>query len=663
MITQYHNELVIAGGSLYTPEPKGLGIVTKCSYDQNVARQRFRVVRRGGGNDRPALIAWDSLPLPLQKKIEDKAGTPSQVIKSNMFKEHLTLDQRAVEYFEKYRTEDGRPLPTKTIQRYTANASLLNAIGVLVSNTTRVQGKIGRLWKNLPDMIAEVDTHRWPHDLPSNSQSLQRKYRTYVKAENPDTYARVGLESLIHKGFCNDNSSKIKGATGLWWLAKYALPTKMKVPMLMVQYNEVRRAKKWPKLTMQAVSRWLNEKEQQRKWVLGRHGREEYNRRFGHYITRKKDNWFSNAYWAIDGSKLDWIHYEDNVRKMAAKLKINPLIDVYSEKIIGWSYSESEDHSDHFSALKMAANHAGCRPYYLTYDNQSGHKMPAMQALYDRLIARKGTHHPHRPGAHNSPAEGVFSRLQQQVANQWWWSDKQSPMVRTMDSKPNLEFIRSNKHQLKSKQDLLRAWEVTVEKWNNARHPIFKDKTRTEVYAGAMPVQEPLSITDLIELFWVTTSQPVTYRKGGLLMRIGDRSFEFEVYKDDGSIDVDFRYSYVGKKFFVRYDPEFMGEYIQLLQVDQAGNQRVIAQAEPKRTHQVVPILMKEGDKAAWSRDYEVRDKELTIAQAELDELRNVTGITPEKIIEEQELEIKLGGMLPKKERQQVEEQLAITGL
>jgi hypothetical protein len=77
--------------------------------------------------------------------------------------------------------------------------------------------------------------------------------------------------------------------------------------------------------------------------------------------------------------------------------------------------------------------------------------------------------------------------------------------------------------------------------------------------------------------------------------------------------------------------------------------------AQPKRAHQEIPVLMKDGEKEAWYQDFKVRDLELERDQKELEALLYRTGITPEKLIEDQELMIKMGGRLPKEQRSAAE--------
>jgi hypothetical protein len=259
-------------------------------------------------------------------------------------------------------------------------------------------------------------------------------------------------------------------------------------------------------------------------------------------LTRNKSDWFPNSFWAIDGTKLDWIHYyNDSDNKMGAKLKIDVLFDVYSEKIIGHSLSFTESHLEHFRAIKMAVSESQCRPYYLTYDHQSGHQMNRMQELYDSLVAVKGgTHFANRVKSHNNPAEQLFNRLQQQVINRFWFSDGQSIKVRRNDNRMNEDFILENKHNLKTTDDLHQAWQTAVNLWNNAKHPKF-NATRNDVYNHEMPQREALTLFDIMDKMWIEQKEkPIQYKAHGLDMWIGDKKYQFEVLDHTGAIDKDF---------------------------------------------------------------------------------------------------------------------------
>ena len=628
--------------------------LTKSSYEKKHLRKKINKLTTGG-NGRVALIEYDSLGVELKAKIEERIGyNPKEKNKERTFAQRVVFDEKAERFFKEYEKSDGGKLSDKQISQYTARASVFNAITDLLKERESMRSAFGKskttLWKNITEVVAQLPTKE-VHKLPKHHSRLKETYSRYIK----NSY--VGI---LHKGLENDNTLKIKGAVADWWLCMYGLPNKQVVPVIMMRYNEIREENDFPTLTEQAVNSWLNQPEIARKWVGKRHGREEWMRRFGHKIQRKREDWFPNAYWAIDGTKVDWLYWQPSTKKdkggVVARLKDDVVFDIYSEKILGWSFSETENHQDHFTAVKQAVNVAGARPYTFTYDNQAGHKSSKMQEFYGKLVARKGgVHYPNKAYAHNSPVEGLFNRFQQRYLNQFWFSDKQSPTVRTMNNKPNVDFIMKNKHLLHSKEELERAFELCVKLWNDAPHPKFKDKSRNEVFEEEAPMREEVGLLEQIDLFWIYNNRKNTYKAGGLRLEVAGREFWYEVLDGDNKIDINFREKYVGAKFIVKYDPEHLNDFIQLYVDDAEGNKVFVANAQPKRKHETIPALMDDGDKAAWREDYNVREIEYQRDMKAIEEAQERAGITPEQLIADQEWMIKMGASLPKKERLEME--------
>jgi hypothetical protein len=513
-------------------------------------------------------------------------------------------------------------------------------------------GNKRRFWESVSDAVNMLPSNDYPHSLPGNYRTLER---AYIK------YKASGYESLIHGGQDNANRTLIKDAIADYLLATYSLPVKYKLPDLMDHYNVERNKQGWPELTEQAVRNFLDKPENKRVWTLGRHGSETYKNNFAHRITRDRSVLFPNALWAIDGTKFDAIHFMDNDRKMAATAKINPDIDVYSEKIIGWDISTTENWLSHFKAIKSAVQNTMRKPFKFIYDNQGGHKRERMQELYDNVVAKDGVHHPTRPREKSNPAEQIFNRLQQQEINKFWFSDKQGVRVKKIDNVANFEFIEANKAHLPTLEGLLKVWELIVKRWNEGAHPSIPGKTRNEVYKSQAPHKEEVDILSMIDLFWLnTTEKPITYKRDGLLLRYEGEEYLYEVYDENDDIDIDFRRKYVGAKFVVRFDPEDMNGYVKLFEQQADGQLVFINYAQKKRAHKEVPITMQEGDKALWFKDFKVRDAEMERDLAELEALRVRTGITPEQLIEDQELDVKMQHILPKTHRNTIDEMSAL---
>jgi len=646
MTYEYHNNTIGVRVNWLIEEAK---IVTESNYKQLRRKGHIKGLRRGcKGTD--ALIEFDSIERSdIKEEIIKLAGNPKDKITNNVLEEIVQIDNQAAEVYASYRKENGEHIPFETQQKYVRNASILNGIEILITNhyaKTRAlgQGKT-RMWQNVSKAVNNFQ--RFKHSIPGNYRRVKSLY---------EKYKAVGYDALIHKGFNNDNSAKIVGAIADWFIVHYSMPTKPMIPAIMDKYNSIREDNGWPELSESAVILWLEKPENKRLWMVSRHGKSEYNKAFGYKVTRDRSNWFPNAYWAIDGTKLDWIHYYDNDLKMAAKLKIDPVFDVHSEKIIGWSYSTTENHIDHFKALKSAVANTGARPFLITYDGQSGHTTTRMQDVYTNLVAKDGgVHYKHQAYRSSSPVEQIFARLQQQVLNQLWFSDKQSIKARSMNSQPNMDFIKKNKHLLKSLDELIKAWEYAVKKWNDSKHPKFKDMTRSEVFAQEAPRREDFDITDMVQVFWLEETKGNIYQPDGIRMRLAGEKYEFEVRDADGNIDLEFRRKYVGSKFNIKYDPELLNDGVQLWRTTEDDKRVMIAIAQPKKKHESIPALMEEGDKEAWYNDFQITEREYARDLAEIERMQKEVGMTPEKLIEDQELAIKMGGDVPKEIRSAAE--------
>ncbi|MBU2923017.1 hypothetical protein KO504_16835 [Winogradskyella psychrotolerans] len=635
-----------------------LSILSYDNFQKWVQRGKLKRIRTKG-RGRTGLIDFASIPEDLKNLIIRTFGNPYLKDDRQTFTNQLTTDHAAIEFYKQYQYEDGRGIANNKQAQYICEAEILNLYNEIISNyevkvqEQRRKSNKGSLKKKLSSIINDLksecypntQTKRYPHKLPSNVRALDRKAAGY---------SEEGYDFLVHKNAGNKAAQKIKGDVAKWLLAQYSMPNKIVVPVLHSLYNREAQIKGWPELSESAIYKWLYEPQQEKVWLVSR-DITAYKNKYGHKLVRDKEQWFPNAYWAIDGSKIDWMHYYDNQLGAAAKFKIDPVIDVYSEKIIGWSFSETENHIDHFNAVKMAFNTAQSRPYLFTYDGQSGHTSKRMQELYGKMVAKKGgAHYRHAAYEHSSPVEGIFNRLQQQVVNYWWFSDKQSVTVRMEKNKPNMDFILDNKDKLPTQDKLLKAWELCVEEWNAAKHPKY-NKSRNEVYAEEQLMKEEVNYLDMIDMFWVYTPDTVTYKADGIKVQIANEKYHFEVYNVNNEIDLRFRERWVNKKFFVKYDPDNLDNYVSLYLKLPNGDKQFVADAQPVRKQQQVPILMQPGDKEQWQKDYQVRKVEETAAKKQIEQIQRETGITPEQLIADQELKIKFGGKLPKQQRSDVE--------
>ena len=595
-----------------------------------------------GGNGRKALVAYESIPDRFKKLIRDKVGDPYASVKNIVFGDYMVWDHTAENYFRDYLLDNGQHLPEEKQKEYTHQAIMFNAVKHIATNVV-VQKRFGgkkQMWDRMLEAIGNLpDT--WTHTRYSNVLSFKRAIKRYEEE---------GYSSIVSGKWMNSNSSKIVDDVADFILSQYCLPIKYTTTEVLRIYESVREAKGWKQLSERALSSWLDKTEQKRIWMLARDGKDEYMRHFGHTVSRNRTQWFPNAWWAIDGTKLDLVHFANNKQKMAAELKINVVFDVYSERIIGWDIAYSENHASHFRAIKMAVGESGCRPFLFTYDKQSGHTSGKMQDLYDKLPAKGGTHYSHKVGRKSSPAEQIFNRLQQQVISKMWFSDKQGIKVRTATNKPNTDFIVEYKSALPTVDEFNKIFTALVNKWNAGKQEDW-DYNRNEMYAQETENREEISIMDQLSMFWIDETKAKKYYAHGMPLTVEGKDYIYEVYDETNNVDLEFRRKYVGENLIVRYDPERLDDFVGLYELTPSGEKRFVAYAQSKRLHESIPVLMKDNSKTLLLQDIEVRNAELKRDQEAYERLINRTGITRESMIEEQELMIKFQGVLPKEEQ------------
>lgn len=134
----------------------------------------------------------------------EKFGDPVKTTKLHQFADYIEADDKALAFFSNYRLTDRRSLPPDVVLEYTTNAQILNTCHTIITNNIARRKAMGgtrtNIWEKLADCIANLDKIVYPHTLPPNHRSLQRRYAKYKKQ---------GYSAIIHGGFCNDNSRKV----------------------------------------------------------------------------------------------------------------------------------------------------------------------------------------------------------------------------------------------------------------------------------------------------------------------------------------------------------------------------------------------------------------------------------------------------------------------
>ena len=197
----YNNILCFEAGWLIDSD-----IITLNNYRNLINRKQFNVVRRASRNT-PALIAYDSMPERIKKAIKEKIkGDPYDQIKYSELEDFIEQNASALDFLESFKLNDGRFIPKQTRIGYYNNAIVLDAVHNLIFKMkTGRCAKSSYSWSTISVAVQIIDRVRFPHDLPSNFEALQRKYGKYMsKGENG------GFISLVHKNFLKDRANSAK---------------------------------------------------------------------------------------------------------------------------------------------------------------------------------------------------------------------------------------------------------------------------------------------------------------------------------------------------------------------------------------------------------------------------------------------------------------------
>ncbi len=172
-------------------------------YKNDHKRSYLNIVRRGS-YAREVLIEWDTLRTDRKEAIMAALGDPRKLVHRAMLEDYIKPDHEAAAYFANYLLPDGRKLDLKSQKKYLTEACLLNAIKAYITETRTRRKAIGmrkgEIYTMAANLLAQIDTNKYPHDLPTNPRRLKDRLKKYI--DN-------GYESLIHGNWCNSNSRKV----------------------------------------------------------------------------------------------------------------------------------------------------------------------------------------------------------------------------------------------------------------------------------------------------------------------------------------------------------------------------------------------------------------------------------------------------------------------
>jgi len=525
-------------------------IFNRNNYHYHASAGNINVIRRGCRSVK-ALIEFESIPDRIKSKIVQIAGDPYKKTKHIVFTDYLNTNLEAQKYFQNYVTNDDKALPEKNINEYTANASILTTIDVMINNKLAKRRALGvaktQVWQKMAKVVSELTFNQWPHSLPSNHRRLKQKYNQF-KTE--------GFDSLVHGNFCNKNSEKINDNAKMWLVSRWADQVNKiaNTMQLFAEYNKLAKDEGWKKLkSEQTIYNYLHQEDIKPLWYGHRFGEVTAKEKYTMHLKTKMPSQ-RDSLWYSDGTKLNY-YYQDENGKMQT-CQVYEVIDTFSEVLLGYHISKTEDYEAQYFAYKMAAKTSGHRPYQIGFDGQGGHKKLQSGEFLTKLARLSIKTQPYN--GKSKTIESIFGRFQQQFLKRDWFFTGQNITTKKQESKANMEFILANQRDLPSLDEIKATYAKRRKEWNEATHH-KTGKPRISMYLESTNAEAPeLSMFDMVDLFWILRDKPVTYNASGLSFTEKGAKYEYLVYDEDRRADMNFHRKSIDKKFHIKFDPEDM---------------------------------------------------------------------------------------------------------
>lgn len=574
----YNKNLAVTFSELTEPNPEAATRETVMSvpnYKKLQRTNKINVMRPGKGAGSQALVDYESLPGRFKIRFREIWGDPYKIIQESMMREDLVMDQKAIRFYAEYTLDDGNYIPEIFQEEYVMNASVLNLmIQMLKYRRSERKAKKNGMSGVWDSILGTVERLRLSpgHTLPKSSARLRAKLNEYKKQ---------GYACLISGKLGNTNTVKIKPEAGVWLIVqkRRRVPTVLTNRQIWKEYNRVAPQYGWAELKEPStVTSFLNRPEVKQRWYDAVHGELKARQKFDYKFKTALPE-FRDALWYGDGTKLNiyYKHWDEANNKWVMKTtQVYEVMDAYSEMLLGYYISDTENYEAQYNAFRMAVERAQAKPYEIVVDNQGGHKKLANEGFLKRISRVQRNTKPYRASAKS--IEAVFGRFQAQELHKDWRFTGQNIIAKRDESRPNMEFIMANPDKLYTLDQLKQEYAKARERWNSSSHPTT-GIARIEMYSeNVNPEVQQLDRLDMIEMFWLTTAKPATFTDSGLEIQIDKRKYTYDVY--DGTLpDFEFRRKHIGRKFYTQYDPKDLTRV--RLYEETASGLRYVAEAAP----------------------------------------------------------------------------------
>lgn len=534
---QYYNNILTVEANWLIAQ----GIISESNYKQLSYTKDIRVVRRGC-RGQEALVDYESMPERFRRKVDEIVKDPYKAVRTNVVEECIAHSAEASDYFDGYQIGDDRHLPMDKRREYYANAIVFDAIHTLISNRSAKRRALGnkavRFWDEISEAVQDLDRTRYPHALPANARSLERKYKSY-KAD--------GYESLVHKSYIAQNKNAAKVYDDNQVSAMGVLisdPRNLDNEQVARVYNTLAEQMKWKKITGSTVAVWRDKLDNE--IYASRHGAVAFRSKKSMQIKRSAPT-YPLYYWTMDGWDVELMYQKQEVGRTTYHNRptVVFILDACCKYPIGYAIGTHETPELIKEALRNAAKHTESLfgQMYRTAQLQSdNYAIKSLMPLYSQM-ADKAT-----------PAQ--VKNAKAKIIEPWFrhFNKKYCQMQTNWSG-----FGVTSRKELQPNSDFLNKYRKNFPDFEGVCQQLirFIEAERAELHDkyvalyNEMPAENrfPLPYDQYLMLFGATTGNKNLLQGSGLNITIGGRKHSYDCF------DPAFR-NHASTRWEVRFDPD-----------------------------------------------------------------------------------------------------------
>ena len=532
----YNNILTVEAGWMIEN-----GLISKSNFDKLNQRGDLNVVRRGCRNT-PALVAFDSMPDRYKKAVTAIVGDVRQAARQNAIAVRIEHSPKATEFFDRYMVDDDRHLPTDKRREYYTNSIVLDAIGRLISERNSKRRALGsratRFWDEIAQTVQELDKSIFPHTLPANARSLERKYQRYMES---------GYESLIHKAYTNGckNAAKVADENQEAMLVTLMSdPRNLDNAQVSRLYNMIAAQMGWKQISEGAVAVWRDKCDD--LICARRHGQEYYRANREMQVKRSMPT-RPLLFCTMDGWDIELMYQKKPERGATTyfnRLTMVVVLDACTKYPLGFSIGENESPALIKEALRDAmreTEHLFGKMYCFDQLQSDHFGMKTLNPTY-QVVADKVT--PAR--VKNAKAKiiepwfGYFNKKYCQMQTNW----SGFGITSRKELQPNVEFINKYKKDFPDFAGVCRQVVSFI---------MAERKELREAYVSQFSSEglREMSREQYLYTFGIESKSRYLLQGSGIRATIGGRKMDYDCF------DTHFR-KYASVRWALRYDPDDM---------------------------------------------------------------------------------------------------------